>query len=373
MSLLYLSLRQNLSVRGKSALGLRGNLNRSSYPCRRMSYSPSPPSPATFSSQLSASVDGIINNNKETSDLLVTGLNGAQDISIKVVSCREVVQECILRNDISPQGAKFLAEVLTCSMMMGAGLKGDETLQVNFVGSKGIKSAVAITDGDLKARGMVGNTRFSVGGGVDVKTSDLLGEGQIQVVRNHPSWKQPMNGIVALRDAKVALNLALYMAESEQRSSVLLTDVRVDGNLCRHALGIMVERLPGASDANIETSIVNLEGVERKGLRAYLDRTDEERSQDNAMFRSMEGPLNSILDDCLGAMSADSIRWDKTPRFRCSCGIDKVWRTLRLLPREEVASLVSDPKDVEIKCEFCGETYLIDKAQIEERILSEPK
>ncbi|KAJ1439315.1 hypothetical protein B484DRAFT_183110 [Ochromonadaceae sp. CCMP2298] len=67
---------------------------------------------------------------KETSDLMLQGLNGAQDISVKVVTCREVVQEMILRNDLSPQSGQALGELMACGLMMGAGLKGDETLQV---------------------------------------------------------------------------------------------------------------------------------------------------------------------------------------------------------------------------------------------------
>ena len=59
----------------------------------------------------------------------------------------------------------------------------------------------------------------------------------LQVVRNHPTYKAPMNGIVLLRDTTVALNLALYMAESEQRSAVMITDIVIDGSLCRRALG----------------------------------------------------------------------------------------------------------------------------------------
>ena len=57
------------------------------------------------------------------------------------------------------------------------------------------------------------------------------------------------------------------MAESEQRSAVIITDVHVEGNLCRHALGIMVERLPGVTEENTERSIRNLEEIEKKGLR----------------------------------------------------------------------------------------------------------
>ena len=48
---------------------------------------------------------------------------------------------------------------------------------------------------------------------------------KIQVTRNHPTWKRPQNGIVALRDTSVALNMALYLAESEQRLGAMITDV----------------------------------------------------------------------------------------------------------------------------------------------------
>jgi len=321
----------------------------------------------------SSSAVGEGGGEMETGDVLVTGLNGAQDIMVKVVSCREIIQEAILRNDLTPQASKALGEVMVCALMMGAGLKGEETLQVNLVGEKqdGIKNIMAITDGDLKIRGMVGVPRFYNALHSDsekLRTRDLLGEGQIQIVRNHPSWNTPSVGIVALRDTDLSLNLALYMAESEQRSAVLLTDVRIDGNLCRHALGVMLERLPGATDENIELSIRNLGEVEKLGLRSYLDRTEEERKADEGMFRDFTPSLDKILDDCMANMNDNELRWSKTPRFRCSCGIEKVWRTLRLLPLEEVKSICENENGIEMKCEFCGTNYALTKAQVEKEI-----
>ena len=62
-------------------------------------------------------------------DVLITGLNGPQDIMVKVVACREIMQETIIKNDLSPQSGKALGEVLVSTLMMGSGLKGEETLQ----------------------------------------------------------------------------------------------------------------------------------------------------------------------------------------------------------------------------------------------------
>jgi molecular chaperone Hsp33 len=245
----------------------------------------------------------------------------------------------------------------------------------------GIKQVMAITDGDLNVRGMVGVRDFRLSGkGADdtVHMRDLLGDGQVQVVRNHPAWKQPMNGITGLRDGvPLSLNLALYMAESEQRSAVIVTDIKVDGSLCRHALGVMVERLPGCTDENIEKSISNLESVERRGLRSYLDRsnwTDEEKRSEysnDSDFRGFSGSLNKILDDCLSGMGQD-IRWSKTPKFKCSCGVDRVWRALRLLDKDEVRSMVTQGDDVSISCGFCGSKYSVTPQEMQTEILDAP-
>ena len=66
-------------------------------------------------------------------DVLITGLNGPQDIMVKVVACREIMQETIIKNDLSPQSGKALGEVLVSTLMMGSGLKGEETLQVCYM------------------------------------------------------------------------------------------------------------------------------------------------------------------------------------------------------------------------------------------------
>lgn len=65
-------------------------------------------------------------------DVLITGLNGPQDIMVKVVACREIMQETIIKNDLSPQSGKALGEVLVSTLMMGSGLKGEESLQVGM-------------------------------------------------------------------------------------------------------------------------------------------------------------------------------------------------------------------------------------------------
>jgi redox-regulated HSP33 family molecular chaperone len=171
----------------------------------------------------------------DSGDVLLAGLSATRDISLKVVSCREVVQQLVMRNDLSETAGQTLGEAVVCALMSGTGLKDKETLQLNFVGNCGLGNVCVITDGELQVRGYVGQRGFDMGRNVGM--SDILGEGQVQTVRMHPDYKHPYNGISTLRDCSIALNMALHLQESGQSKAVVLTDVFVEGGLVRHALG----------------------------------------------------------------------------------------------------------------------------------------
>lgn len=308
-------------------------------------------------------------------DVLYSGLNGAQDISVKVISCKHLVQDVIKSGELAFQPATALGELLTCTLLMAAStLKGEETLQINLVGNNGVKNLIAIVDGKLQIRGKVGRPRFAVAenGDAQLPITTLLGdEGQVQVIRSHPLWKAPSTGVVALRDTSITMNLALYLAESEQRSAVLHTEIGVStSGHCDYALGVLVEKLPGAYEENLEKAIANLQALQQHTLRSYLNGSSE--------------PLVKILDDLLLSMEGESLTWTAAPRFVCSCTIDRVWRALRLLPKSEIDDIIKEDKGVEVranyfnytmndpdflfcvkmKCEFCGKMYNLSGPEI---------
>lgn len=272
---------------------------------------------------------------------MITCLNGAQDISVKVISCANLVQKSIDRLSMTQQVAQGYGELLTGAILMSSNMKGEEVLQINLVGGIGAQNMMVVVDSQLRAKGKVGNANFAIGNGVDkLNTAELIGPGQLQVIKNHPFWKQPVNGIVAIRDVPISINLALYMTESEQRLSAIISDIKIENGECKYAVGIMVERLPGATDANVETSIKNLETVAKKGISAYLS-TGSDR------FTNGE-ELHKVVDDCVFEMEKGSIRWERKPTFHCSCGLDRVWGALKLLPGSEITDIVESGKGVEV-------------------------
>lgn len=332
--------------------------------------------------------------NPKNGDEMLTGLNGMQDISVRVVNCRELVQEAMLRSDLSPIAARGMAEVTACALMMGSNLKGKETLQIALVGNGGMKNIMAITNGQLQVRCRVGDNKYTLQGGEgeggaggagfdmsnmnDIETQTYVGEvGQIQITRNHPTWKQPQCGIVQLNTKQsVPLNLSVYMGESEQRSAAMITDVEIEGTLCRRALGVMVEALPGATEQNIERVISNLEGIRNKGLKSYLSLQGIEWQQQGE-FRDYFTALSKIVADCLENVELDEqgamleldqgISWSKYPIYKCSCGLERVWSVLALLPRSEVKSMIAEGIPAEIKCDFCGQSYSLGVEEMKKK------
>ena len=67
------------------------------------------------------------------------------------------MQEHMIKQDLSSQAGTALGEILACGLMMGAGLKDEESLQLNLVSQdrKGLQNVMMITNGELATRGQV--------------------------------------------------------------------------------------------------------------------------------------------------------------------------------------------------------------------------
>lgn len=280
----------------------------------------------------------LSNSNSIEKDLVLSTLNEWQDISVKVVNCRNLLQECITRQNLSDTSGQALGELISCGILLNSHIKGEETVQINMLGEKGVKNLIGIFTSDMKVKGKVSKGNFDLPDKFfQLNVEDILGQGQFQVIKNHPSWKAPMNGIVELRNTSIAMNFGLYAAESEQKISAFLTDVQVTNGVCSHALGLMVERLPNALDAHVDTAIDNIGKIQSKKMRSYL-----------LNDLTIEDSMHEILNDCLFSMEKNSFRWINEPCFHCSCSIDKVKNVLKLLPKKEIESIINANEGVEV-------------------------
>eukprot|EP00986_Skeletonema_menzelii_P017126 scaffold17651_cov57-Skeletonema_menzelii.AAC.1 len=73
--------------------------------------------------------------------------------------------------------------------------------------------------------------------------------------------------------------------------------------------------------------------------------------------------IATILLDGLGMEPLNQI----TPKEFCECSEEKLFRSLRLLPREEVDDVLKMEGKIEARCEFCGKVYRMGPDEVMKR------
>ena len=123
----------------------------------------------------------------------------------------------------------------------------------------------------------------------EMSITEAIGGGTVQVVKNHPSWPNPYNGITAIRHGDIDRDVGIYLAESEQRSCALAAGIKLKDvvSLCTTSGGYVVEQLPDCTPETIKIVEKNLEKlIVRDGTkvqrndRSFLDFFHENQNFD---------------------------------------------------------------------------------------------
>lgn len=110
--------------------------------------------------------------------------------------------------------------------------------QIVFQGRGPLGTMRCMGDSSGQVRGYVQNPTANAPLRPDGKLNvgGIVGSGVLSVVRSHPSWKEPYNGLVLIKTGEIAEDIAHYLAESEQTNSAI-------------ALGVLMNREGGVSAA----------------------------------------------------------------------------------------------------------------------------
>lgn len=222
-----------------------------------------------------------------------------------------------------------------------------------------MRGIVAIASGAGGVRGYVGTPML---GGTDNQAGltlpDAVGRGgAVQIVKNHPDWPRPYNGITAIRHGDVDRDIGIYLAESEQRSCALAAATSITGILCKAAGGYLIEQLPDVTPETVQRVEENL---------AKLVKQDGgERLPTNLLLHGVT-PLE-IAQIILQGLDMEVLQQIE-PKAVCECSEDRLVRSLRLLPRADVDDILEKEERVEARCQFCGKVYRIEAADVRERL-----
>jgi molecular chaperone Hsp33 len=183
--------------------------------------------------------------------------------------------------------------------------------------------------------------------------NNALGRAGFLTVARDLGLKEPYRGTVQLYTSGIAEDLALYLVESEQIPSAvgIAEFIEQDGTVAA-AGGFLIQAVPPVDPLVVEELMTRIEQL--PPLSELLHKG---------------GNPEQILEQLLAGIPYDVLE-KRNIAFACSCSRERIERVLLSMGKKELSSMKKDQHGSEVTCEFCGEHYLFDEADLD-RIIAE--
>ena len=284
-------------------------------------------------------------------------LMGGQARAILIEST-QLVQRAKDIHGLSRIATAALGRTLTCAAMMGSMLKGeDESITAQIKGGGPIGTVMAVAHGDCTVKGYVDNPGIDLPRtGPKLPVGAAVGKnGRLTVVKDM-HLREPYVGQVNLVSGEIAEDFAMYFTASEQTPSLVSLGVLVSDEKVESAGGLIVQVMPGASEAAI-ASIENSAG----------------------MFMDISGTMKEYhLKDSVQQLLMHlepEILATREPRYSCACSRERIEKVLISLGVDELKDMIQTQHGAQVDCHFCNKRYefsedvlkaLLEKATVRE-------
>ena len=266
-------------------------------------------------------------------------LMGGQARAILIEST-SMVQKAMDTHKLSRTATAALGRTLTATVMMGSMLKGDkESVSVQIKGGGPIGTVLAVAHGDLTVKGYVDNPAVDLPRvGKKLPVGAAVGkEGKMTVIKDM-GMREPYIGQVNLVSGEIAEDFAMYFTASEQTPSLVSLGVLVDDEKVIAAGGLIVQMLPGASEAAIAS-------VEHSvPMFADISATIQEYH--------LEGAVNQLL-----LHLEPEVLEKRVPHYQCDCSRERIEGMLVTLGSEELQDMIDTQQGAQVDCHFCLKRY----------------
>ena len=266
-------------------------------------------------------------------------LMGGQARAILIESTN-LVQRAKDIHHLSRTATAALGRTLTMAAIMGSMLKNDsDSITAQIKGGGPIGAILAVAHGDCSVKGYVGNPDVELPRvGKKLPVGPAVGkDGKLTVIKDL-HLKEPYVGQVNLVSGEIAEDFAMYFTASEQTPSLVSLGVLVSDEKVESAGGLLIQMLPGASEAAI-ASIENSAGM-------FMDISGTMR----------EYHLKDAVQQLLLHLEPEVLQ-ERTPQYRCDCSRERIERMLVTLGRDELAYMIEKQHGAQVDCHFCNRRY----------------
>lgn len=282
-------------------------------------------------------------------DRILRATAGDGFVKMSAVTARDTVQRAKEIHNCTPTTTAALGRTLCGASILGNLLKeenGTLTIRINGGGPAG--SIIAVSDCEGNVRGYIQEPSVDLplrsDGKLDV--GGAVGRNGMLTVSRDIGLKEPYIGSTQLVSGEIAEDLTTYMLESEQIPAACGLGVLVDTDLSvKAAGGFIVQLMPGAPEEYIDLLEENIFLMDQ--LTTILD----------------EDGLEEVFAQVLKGLPYHIVSEDEIS-YRCYCSRDRVSQAILSVGRDELESMISEGKDIDVSCQFCDALYSFTPADL---------
>lgn len=260
----------------------------------------------------------------------------------------------VLQKHHYPQPVKdLLGQMMAASALLSAMLKFDGSIIMQIQGSGPLSLAVAECTSQRTLRAIASWQDEIPNAGLQ----ELVGKGSLAITIE-PKVGKRYQGIVDVGAGDLSQAIEDYMQRSQQLETRMWLTVDDD-----QTAGMLLQRLPEPQDGR--QNYLLEEDVDAWNRITHLANTVQKDELSSLPFQELLRRL--FYEEDVRIFETEPVS------FRCSCSIDRVRNTLRMLGYEEITSLFAERETVSVNCEFCNHHYEFDRVDVEELFASDVK
>lgn len=234
---------------------------------------------------------------------------------------------------------ELLGEALVAVVLLSDTIKFDGQLTLQFQGDGPVKMLVAKCDSQGAIRGYAAWDEEVL----PINVPAAFENGQLVVTIEYDKKVKPYQSIIPISRQSVTQALEAYFMQSEQLPTRIYTSVGTE-----HAAGMLLQVLPSEMhSANQET------WVEVVTLADTLTHQELIELENQTLLHRLYHEHDLRLFD------------EKPIVFKCRCSKARMENAIRTLGEKEALEILATNEEIEVKCEFCANTYAFDKAEVQ--------
>ncbi|CDQ37753.1 MULTISPECIES: Hsp33 family molecular chaperone HslO [Virgibacillus] len=264
-------------------------------------------------------------------------------------SSTDTVEEARMRHDTWATTSAALGRTITITALMGAMLKGDDSITSKVLGDGPIGAIIADANAKGEVRGYVQNPHvdFDLNDKGKLDVARAVGtNGSISVIKDL-GLKDFFTGEVPIISGEISEDFTYYFANSEQVPTAVGAGVLVNPD---HSIlaagGFIVQVMPGASE-----EVIN-----------QLEEQIQSFPAISTLIREGNTP-EQILHRLFGENEI-KVHESIPLEFRCNCSKERLERAIKGLGKDEIQSMIDEDNGAEANCHFCNQSYQFSEEEL---------